>query len=685
MTEAHRGGGRETGKAFPLFVTVLFGLTLVVRVLWSGVTFPESNVLILLVLSVLLASLLIGSALGRGVQWRFSLPDVFFLLYLGVVACFYFSSPFRWLGRDFLVQMAACTAAYLLASCLAVTRGGRVIIFSGLCAGAVIVSLYGLYQYYWGFAETRSLLGDAVGAGNRDSAFLSRLFSQAVFSTFFFSNAFAGYLVVVLPSIAAVLFLIRRDRPAVTLCAYLGSLAAGAYAFECFADLGAKPYLRSSFFFAGASLLAVCLVTGRRGPTRWAAACCIPVVALPLWALLLTASEAAWLALALSIVLVSLFLGRRSGTAAVTLAVLAVLLAVVVGADLLPPGIRDSLETRGEYWRAGARIWAEQPLTGCGPGVFPHAYARVRGPTSEEGRMPHSIFLHVAGETGLIGLAAFIGLWSVYLIKVGREARGGNAVCIGVLFSICAFLLHGAVGVGLSVPATTLVLWTLAGAGMAAVPARAAAGRSSRIVVLTAGFLAAAFTLFWIVPEGRATLRRLEAEKEMNEMDWEGARAASVAALALDRANPDYWSLYARVSERSGDNAGAEKAYRKAAFLGRGLAPYHARLAAFYWRISAGGSDPDYSLLAVDEITEAIRANPCYVDYRLLKSFWKEKGGEPAEALLEYGTCFDLIKTALTKPKRIRRHTPAELERLREMVGAKIDELQETLSDVGKE
>jgi O-antigen ligase len=688
----------KSGSAAPIALGITLGAVLVLRVLWSGVTYPESNVVILFILAILLAASLYISALTGGITWRVTRTDAFVLLYFLVVLLLSICSGRQWLARDFLFQTAGCTAAYFLAVNLGSSRPARIALAAGLVSGAILVSLYGLYQYFCGLSETRALLSGAMIAGDQSSAFVSRVSSNAIFSTFFYPNALAGYLIIAIPFVASILFWPLADSLAACYGTYLAVLLAASVAWGFFSDLSARPLLLVCLFAAASTVLSGLAIAEKKGSRLLLNLCALPLVILPLWALSLTASEGAWLALLFSVLFTPLLLrGRYRIASAIGLVVLA-LVVVAVLADMVPAGMKDSAGARVDYWRAALGMWRENPVRGLGPGGFAGAYARFRAPGSEEGRMPHSIYLGLASEMGAIGLAAFICLWISCIraliksqilprLRSGQahpesqsncscdQARAEKAIPFAVTISICAFLVHGAIDVNLSVPETSLTLWALAGLGVGASTAHSRARRLPALSGVLLGFLVLGAAIFWIGPHAGAEWHRLRSQ----ELETRGMRDRAGEevhkALSLEGDNPVYWNSLAEILERAGNVGGALAAYRQAAVRGEGIPAYHFRLAACYWRHAGGGSDRGKAAAAMDELRKAIACNPHDVDYHLLLAYWLETTGRPAEALGEYRHGLGLIHAAREKPKRIRRHSPAEYERLDAMVRERVAEL----------
>ena len=224
----------------------------------------------------------------------------------------------------------------------------------------------------------------------------------------------------------------------------------------------ASPLFRAKGFFSiymtlGGSLLIVLsliLATFAAGARAWRR----PQLAtggLAALALALTYVRSAWLGLGVA-VLVLVGLTRRW---AVLLALLAAaLLAVAVPSPLktrvlsITDRADPSATERIYFWAAGARMVADAPLLGLGPGGVKQHYPAYRDPAA---RRPGTGHLHnnvvqLAAERGLLGLAAWLAIWITFCVRAGRiylalpAARADDrALVAGSLAAVAGFLVAG--------------------------------------------------------------------------------------------------------------------------------------------------------------------------------------------------------------------------------------------------
>lgn len=184
------------------------------------------------------------------------------------------------------------------------------------------------------------------------------------------------------------------------------------------------------------------------------------------WTLVTTLSRGAWIGLTLGVLVMMLALGKRAAPAIslmlVTVAVTVVL--AVLGA--LPEALRDrfgqlftqiaifdprgvtpnpdnyALVERMVHWHVAGNMFLSNPWTGAGIGNFNAVFDKfgVQGWPYSRGHA-HNYYLHMLGETGLIGftfyvvMIATIVLVGVRAVRRRRQAGDsfGEAVSIGAL------------------------------------------------------------------------------------------------------------------------------------------------------------------------------------------------------------------------------------------------------------
>lgn len=244
---------------------------------------------------------------------------------------------------------------------------------------------------------------------------------------------------------------------------------------------------------------------------------------------------------------------------------------MTTGSNRLAGGLQSN---RADLWRVAIAEFREHPVVGIGAENFGVAYVRGRR-SDEETLYPHSFFLQVLTQTGLVGallmaafLAAAITAAARSLLRQGGLAGGVSAVGIVVFGS---WLVHGSIDWFWELPALAapaLAFLALAGANGGELPT--ASTRQARVVtrVVTALGLVVALSFIppWLAaretraaaaewrvdPAGAAT--RLERARQLNPLtdradltagsiarrrgDWDAMAAAYERALER---NPHSW------------------------------------------------------------------------------------------------------------------------------------------------
>lgn len=144
----------------------------------------------------------------------------------------------------------------------------------------------------------------------------------------------------------------------------------------------------------------------------------------------------------------------RVGPPLAVLCVLGAIVAVAMRGVVLPEGFANerSLLYRWHYVVSSARIVAEDPLTGVGPGSYQQAYMKHRLPRNpEEVASAHSVFFDWLATLGLAG-SAWIVLVLMQTWRAGqalrfepiepdaeKEPQVGLRVCLTAVGAVCAF------------------------------------------------------------------------------------------------------------------------------------------------------------------------------------------------------------------------------------------------------
>ncbi len=283
----------------------------------------------------------------------------------------------------------------------------RILIFLAVCS--VLLGLYGLYQYYFGFEETLKYLGSMTSENLW--AMRERLETRRVFSTFIYPNTFAGFLILMIPVLLGLFKSEKKYRP------YLGA-----------------------------------------------------ALALLVFNLILTKSVGAFISLITGTFIVLLLVSDPSLVTFRRLFMM--LLAVCVGLLLLVLKMRGfsmfghGVQAKLESYLKMADIVQKFILTGAGPGNFEMIYNNPAFGKSGYLKYAHNFMFQAAVEMGLVGLCLFIAagfkayssiIQNFYFIRTPRR----KVLVFSLLTGITAFLIHNLVDFDIYIFEVTIVFLIL--------------------------------------------------------------------------------------------------------------------------------------------------------------------------------------------------------------------------------
>lgn len=301
-------------------------------------------------------------------------------------------------------------AIWLVQETLAAGQG-RWLIWA-LLAAAVLQGALGIYQFVFRVGPPHFLL-------------LERFMRAA--GTFQQPNPYAGYLGLTLPvAVSFLLYFLGRVKTMAGTAQELGAVAAYGIAVGVIGLGLLASWSRGGWLGALLGIGVVLLLrsrpsaTGPRSPVRWGAAFAGLLV-------LFLAGDA---------------VGRFIPTSlADRLAALSAYLGLHMWEIVQQPLTPDnySVIERLAHWIAALRMWEVSPWLGVGPGNYAAVYPSVRLPGWEEPLgHAHNIYLNVLAETGLVGLFAYLLLWTGIFGWLLRQLRQMQRIGTDGGFAPCA-------------------------------------------------------------------------------------------------------------------------------------------------------------------------------------------------------------------------------------------------------
>jgi len=172
------------------------------------------------------------------------------------------------------------------------------------------------------------------------------------------------------------------------------------------------------------------------------------ITALLITCLALTYTRGAWIATVLALVFLAFL---RSKKLLVLLIIVLLIVPFVTPEQMKDRALTvlhiDKMATKRPYiWQEALSIVKDFPLLGCGLNTYTIVAPRYKLPGGG-GHYPHNSYLHMAAESGLLGLGAFLWIILVLfrkalanLVKIKDGFHG--AVLAGLLAGLFAFLAH---------------------------------------------------------------------------------------------------------------------------------------------------------------------------------------------------------------------------------------------------
>lgn len=295
----------------------------------------------------------------------------------------------------------------------------RGILLSILLFSTFLVSVYAVYQYFWGLEETRAyvLIYKNEIPLSSSGNFMSRLNTDRAFSTFLYPNTLASFLMMIFPFSVFYLVFCKKKRIMVSI-----------------------------------------------------------ILLLILFAFILTFSKGGAIALVLSwIVFWIVRMKKKHKMIVILLTVFLIASAIFFAynngyiANKVKP-FKDSSKVRLQYSQAGLEMIKEKPFLGFGLGCFGRMYAKYKLPEAEETQMAHNNFLQIWTELGIIGFLIFSSIFVFYFREMNQRLKNLNNLSsvqkvfvFGGYVSALSFIFHSLGDFSLYVFNVSSILFLLMG------------------------------------------------------------------------------------------------------------------------------------------------------------------------------------------------------------------------------
>jgi len=408
-----------------------------------------------------------------------------------------------------------------------------------LAFAAALAICYGLYQYFWGFAEQQAFFWE-YGTANLShipSGFAEKVYEERVYSTFGSCNVFGGYLLLLLPHLA--------------ICAWRWGLFHSSRAL-------------------GAGVVAVTLGAG-------------------IFLLWRTGSRSAILAETYTAGLAALLLIQSKRWKIVVLCFIVALGSL--GAFYFSSRSLESVEERVGYFKTSCKMMARNPLCGSGWGDFftDHMREKHINDNSEAAHMPHNLLLDFGSQSGVLSMLVLLALLVFPMRNLwGRSKRTHSLEDFCVFFGLLAFLGHAMLDVDFQSLGTmgNLLLFLLLAEQRLEEPQENPFVRRYAMLYGALALCAASSGAYAVTAEKR--MDELQQKLRRSDGSFLEVHLACSAVEKMRPFSPFHWLDYGDWLFTRQDYFGALSAYRTA--LRR--APEHPAIYYRLYQVSAAMGDP---------------------------------------------------------------------------------------------
>jgi O-antigen ligase len=373
---------------------------------WPPILF--TSIAAVLLLSTSIYSLIKSEKTG---SYKFQIPGLWILFTISSLSGFTHASCFDipYMQCFYFAGISALAASVYYLKKLYTPYLLKKYLLGAVFWASVLIVLYGLHQYLFGFNETRNyLLSSRVNLSTSNS-FYTRLMQNYIFSTFSLTNTLGGFLVLVTPMSIWYAYTFTQTK----LLKYIFS------------------FIVFLFFFT---------------------------------ALFLTGSRSAVLSIAISIFFISITspLPIKTRISAIIIAVLSVITGIlylsIKGAALA------SLMVRLDYYTVALKLFFNNIFTGSGWGNFFYSFGFMKTfPSPEASHSPHNFILSVASQSGIIStililIIALLPIIVLYKKLYKKESHLFKDIRIYLLIGIIALFLHMLFDTDFQIPAILLTV-----------------------------------------------------------------------------------------------------------------------------------------------------------------------------------------------------------------------------------
>ncbi|MCM8804594.1 MAG: O-antigen ligase family protein [Candidatus Omnitrophica bacterium] len=388
-----------------IFVYIL-SISIFLRFIFDGITYPQFNLIFTLIIYLLF--IFFGFAKFKIINFTYS--EISFLLFIIFSIISSILSDIKGTGVRFNTYITSYLCLFFLIRNTFYSEKNKKFLFSTILIITFFITIYGIYQRFWGLEETRKWLMENlnnIDFKNISPTFIDRIQSNRIFSTFIYPNIYASFLISIMPFL---FFIFLKEN----------NNLLGIFSI-------------SIFFLSFFNLI----LTESMGGLL------IFLFVFHLIFLQIIMDEIKFKKILPFFILIEIFI-------------------VFFGYHFkILPHIH-SLMDRILYWKASIKIILLNPFFGIGPENFKYYFLKFKLPEGLEAKHAHNLFFEIFVENGIFGLFLF-SFFLMYIINSSFKEKKDRYLYLGIFYLFLSFLLHNLIDFDFYDPSVAVLFFIFGG------------------------------------------------------------------------------------------------------------------------------------------------------------------------------------------------------------------------------
>ncbi|MCM8767682.1 MAG: O-antigen ligase family protein [Candidatus Omnitrophica bacterium] len=383
------------------------------RFFFDGITYSTLN----LIFYISFLTLFIFLVFSKFNELKITYAEIFLFLFFVFSIISSSASEIKGTGTRYNAYIGSCLILFFLARNLIKNKVKETLIII-IFLSVFIITLYGIYQRFWGLEATRRYLLENKDFLKQHPEFLKyfsptffeRAESSRIFSTFIYPNIYATFLITIMP-LLFFYFLVNYKS-------FYGIFSIFLF-FLSFLNLVLTESIGGLLIFLFIS----------------------------------------------HIILLQIVLEKKIFKKILPFLLVFEILIIFLGYEFkILPHIH-SLMDRMIYWKTSFKIIHLKPFLGIGPENFRYYFLKFKPPEGLEAVHAHNFLLETLVENGILGLVLLsLFIWNLFIrISADKKEKILNT---GIIYLLLSFILHNMVDFGFYDPSLGFLFFLFAGLGI---------------------------------------------------------------------------------------------------------------------------------------------------------------------------------------------------------------------------